>query len=195
MSRKLLERRVRRQEGRRPPAGLSPLQGKPAAGSEPAGPVPRARLVVRRARRLRPAGAGQDRLLDDGRLRRLRLRRLDHGPRGLRALLAHARASPTSRAASDDLALAAKLIEKETGVTQGRLLRPVVRLAARRALRRAPSRARRAAGARRVRLDRRRLAHARQAPRRPRSPTSPATCARSRASRCTRRCCATTRST
>ena len=65
----------------------------------------------------------------------------------------------------EDLKAAVPVIQRETGATALQHLRPVVRRAAGGGIRRGRARVRRPPRARRVRLDRRRLADARQAPR------------------------------
>ena len=62
----------------------------PAAGpAAPPGSVPRSRLVEFGAVVVRPDGSRRRRILDDERVRRARLRRMDDGSRELRALVAN----------------------------------------------------------------------------------------------------------
>ena len=79
------ERRVLGAQGQREARHVP--QAAHRAGSQraaSAGAVSGARLVERGAQQLRPDRAGQGRIFDDERVRPLRLRRVDHGPRRLR---------------------------------------------------------------------------------------------------------------
>ena len=85
-----LERGVLGAEGRRQALHVPQAEERAQSGRASASrALPRARLVDLRAPDVRSHRAGQGRVLADERVRRLRLRRLDDGLRGLRTIDAH----------------------------------------------------------------------------------------------------------